>query len=108
MAKTLVLAEKPSVGKELARVLGCRRGADGYVEGDRYIVTWALGHLVEAIGATWCDLWWGETGEVVASLREDDEDDDDADLEECLDEDFFEDGLEMGFDPYEGNYTWDC
>ncbi len=46
MAKTLVLAEKPSVGKELARVLGCRRGADGYVEGDRWIVTWALGHLV--------------------------------------------------------------
>ncbi len=46
MAKTLVLAEKPSVGKELARVLGCRRGADGYMEGDRYIVTWALGHLV--------------------------------------------------------------
>ena len=46
MAKTLVLAEKPSVGKELARVLGCRRGADGYMEGDRHIVTWALGHLV--------------------------------------------------------------
>ena len=46
MAKTLVLAEKPSVGKELARVLGCRRGAEGYMEGDRYIVTWALGHLV--------------------------------------------------------------
>ncbi len=46
MAKTLVLAEKPSVGKELARVLGCRRGAEGYMEGDRYVVTWALGHLV--------------------------------------------------------------
>ena len=46
MGKTLVLAEKPSVGKELARVLGCRRGAEGYLEGDRYIVTWALGHLV--------------------------------------------------------------
>ena len=46
MAKTLVLAEKPSVGKELARVLGCRRGGEGYQEGDRYIVTWALGHLV--------------------------------------------------------------
>ena len=46
MAKTLVLAEKPSVGKELARVLGCKRGADGYMEGERYIVTWALGHLV--------------------------------------------------------------
>ena len=46
MAKTLVLAEKPSVGKELARVLGCRRSSEGYMEGERYIVTWALGHLV--------------------------------------------------------------
>ena len=46
MGKTLVLAEKPSVGKELARVLGCRRGGEGFLEGDRYVVTWALGHLV--------------------------------------------------------------
>lgn len=46
MAKALVLAEKPSVGKELARVLGCKRGGDGYLEGDKYVVTWALGHLV--------------------------------------------------------------
>ncbi len=46
MAKTLVLAEKPSVGKELARVLNCRRGGEGYLEGDSYVVTWALGHLV--------------------------------------------------------------
>lgn len=46
MGKSLVLAEKPSVGRELARVLGCKRGAEGYLEGDRYIVTWALGHLV--------------------------------------------------------------
>ena len=46
MAKTLVLAEKPSVGKELARVLGAGRGGDGYMEGPEYIVTWALGHLV--------------------------------------------------------------
>jgi len=43
--KTLVLAEKPSVGKDIARVLGCRGGA-GYMEGSQYIVTWALGHLV--------------------------------------------------------------
>ena len=47
MAKTLVLAEKPSVGREIGRVLGCRRGGDGFLEGDRYVVTWALGHLVE-------------------------------------------------------------
>ncbi|MFQ8599495.1 MAG: toprim domain-containing protein [Oscillospiraceae bacterium] len=47
MAKTLVLAEKPSVGKEIARVLGCKRSGNGFLESDRYIVTWALGHLVE-------------------------------------------------------------
>lgn len=47
MGKTLVLAEKPSVGRELARVLGCRKKANGYMEGADYIVTWALGHLVE-------------------------------------------------------------
>ena len=46
MSKTLVLAEKPSVGKELARVLGCRRKNEGYIEGEKYVVTWALGHLV--------------------------------------------------------------
>lgn len=46
MAKILVLAEKPSVGRELARVLGCTRGGNGCLEGDKYIVTWALGHLV--------------------------------------------------------------
>ena len=44
--KTLVLAEKPSVGKDIARVLGCRGGAGGYIEGPKHIVTWALGHLV--------------------------------------------------------------
>jgi len=44
--KTLVLSEKPSVGKDIARVLGCRSGANGYMEGSKHIVTWALGHLV--------------------------------------------------------------
>ena len=44
--KTLVLAEKPSVGKDIARVLGCKKGANGYIEGEKYVVTWALGHLV--------------------------------------------------------------
>jgi DNA topoisomerase-3 len=46
MGKSLVLAEKPSVGRELAKVLGCRQNGDGCIIGDRYIVTWALGHLV--------------------------------------------------------------
>lgn len=47
MKKQLVLAEKPSVGRELARVLACRKREKGFSEGDRYVVTWALGHLVE-------------------------------------------------------------
>jgi DNA topoisomerase-3 len=46
MPKTLVLAEKPSVGRELARTLGCRQNGNGCLIGDKYIVTWALGHLV--------------------------------------------------------------
>lgn len=46
MGKILVLAEKPSVGRDLARVLQCTKQANGYLEGNQYIVTWALGHLV--------------------------------------------------------------
>ena len=46
MSKTLVLAEKPSVGKELARVLKCNQNKGSYIEGNKYIVTWAMGHLV--------------------------------------------------------------
>lgn len=44
--KSLVLAEKPSVGRELSRILGCRPQGRTHMEGDRYVVTWALGHLV--------------------------------------------------------------
>ena len=58
MAKTLVLAEKPSVGKEIARVLGCRRALDGGLEGERYVVTWALGHLVELAPPEDYDKTW--------------------------------------------------
>lgn len=46
MVRTLVLAEKPSVGRDIGRVLKCNRKGNGYLEGDKYIVTWALGHLV--------------------------------------------------------------
>ena len=46
MGKSLVLAEKPSVGRELARVLGVGGKHNGYFENNTYIVTWALGHLV--------------------------------------------------------------
>lgn len=46
LAKTLVLTEKPSVAKDIARVLGCKRSGNGCIVGEKYIVTWALGHLV--------------------------------------------------------------
>ncbi|MFP7169763.1 DNA topoisomerase III [Terribacillus sp. FSL K6-0262] len=46
MGKTVVLAEKPSVGRDIARVLGCTKKTNSYMEGKDYIVTWALGHLV--------------------------------------------------------------
>ena len=46
MSKKLVLAEKPSVGKDIARVLKCQKSGNGYIEGNDYVVTWALGHLV--------------------------------------------------------------
>lgn len=46
MSKIVVLAEKPSVGRDMARVLKCQNKQNGYFEGAKYIVTWALGHLV--------------------------------------------------------------
>ena len=50
MGKTLVLAEKPSVGRDIARVLGARGGGEGMIVGEEYVVSWAVGHLV-----TLCD-----------------------------------------------------
>jgi len=46
--KTLVIAEKPSVGRDLARVLpGAFTKGDGFLEGPEHIITWAVGHLVQ-------------------------------------------------------------
>ncbi|AFQ09100.1 TPA: DNA topoisomerase III [Bacillus pacificus] len=46
MSKSVVIAEKPSVARDIARVLKCNKKGNGYLEGSKYIVTWALGHLV--------------------------------------------------------------
>src|SRR4030095_14311680 len=40
-----VLAEKPSVARDIARVLGAGSKGDGYLHGNGYVVTWAIGHL---------------------------------------------------------------
>jgi DNA topoisomerase-3 len=48
MSKTLVIAEKPSVGRDLARVLpGPFEKSEGYLEGPEHVITWAVGHLVQ-------------------------------------------------------------
>ncbi|WP_395018734.1 DNA topoisomerase 3 [Robinsoniella peoriensis] len=44
--KSLVIAEKPSVARDIARVLKCQKKLQGAMEGGQYVVTWALGHLV--------------------------------------------------------------
>ena len=46
MPRTLIIAEKPSVARELAAVLGVRGRGDGFLQGPGHVVTWAVGHLV--------------------------------------------------------------
>ena len=59
---TVVVAEKPSVARDIARVLGARRKGQGFLEGNGYAVTWALGHLVQFAepddyGPPWKGRW---------------------------------------------------
>ena len=44
--KSLIIAEKPSVAADIARVLDIRQRRNGYIEGDSYVITWAVGHLI--------------------------------------------------------------
>ncbi len=48
--KSLILSEKPSVARDIARVLNCHKNIPGAIEGSQFIVTWALGHLVTLAG----------------------------------------------------------
>mgnify|MGYP000320274049 FL=1 len=41
-----VIGEKPSVARDIARILGANEKQDGYLSGNGYLVTWAFGHLV--------------------------------------------------------------
>ena len=56
--KKLVITEKPSVAREIARVLGCTNKKDGAIYGTNYIVTWALGHLVTLATPEELDKKW--------------------------------------------------
>lgn len=59
MPKTLIIAEKPSVARELAAVLGVRGRGDGCLQDARYVVTWAVGHLVNIAEPSEQNPQWG-------------------------------------------------
>ena len=54
----LIIAEKPSVAKTIAKVIGSSRNYNGYLECGDYIVTWCIGHLISlAVPEDYCDSW---------------------------------------------------
>ena len=65
LGNIVIVAEKPSVARDLARVVGAFKQGDGYFQGGGYTVTWAIGHLVtlpqpHEINSEW-KLWKRET-----------------------------------------------
>jgi DNA topoisomerase-3 len=60
MGNVLVITEKPSVGMSIAAVLGARTRKDGYTEGNGYIVSWCVGHLVGLADAYEYDEKYGK------------------------------------------------
>ncbi len=56
--KKLIVAEKPSVAKDIARVLGVKERGEGYLYGEEYVITWALGHLVSLCEPGEVDARW--------------------------------------------------
>ncbi len=59
-SKALILAEKPSVAREIAKVLGIRGHGQGYIEGPHYVITWAVGHLVNIAEPGQQNPAWGK------------------------------------------------
>jgi DNA topoisomerase-3 len=71
MGKTLVIAEKPSVGKDYAKALpGSFKAESDYLESDDFVVSWAVGHLVELAEPEDYDtkykLWWMDRLPIIA------------------------------------------
>ena len=51
MSKKLIIAEKPSVAKNIADAVGAKQRGNGYIEGENYVITWAFGHLLQLYDA---------------------------------------------------------
>ncbi|MDY0039653.1 MAG: DNA topoisomerase 3 [Desulforhabdus sp.] len=56
--KTLILTEKPSIARDFALALGLKGKKEGFIEGDDYVITWAVGHLVELADPADYDAKW--------------------------------------------------
>lgn len=68
----LVIAEKPSVARNIAKVLHATNVKDGYLEGKEYLVSWCIGHLIELASADqYRDDWkaWGTLWQIKRHLR---------------------------------------
>ena len=55
---TAVVAEKPAVARDIAKVLGARQRGEGFLHGNGYVVTWAVGHLVRLAEPQEMDPAW--------------------------------------------------
>ena len=62
-----VVAEKPSVARDIARVLGADRRGEGFLHGNGYVVTWAIGHLVALAQPHEIDPEWKQLARATTS-----------------------------------------
>ena len=65
----LVIAEKPSVARSIAGVIGANKKQDGYMEGNGYLVSWCIGHLVSLADAGAYDPRYKRNGSILSRTR---------------------------------------
>ena len=63
----LCIAEKPSVAKDLASILGANSRKDGYFEGNGYCVSWTFGHVITSYSIHYTKLYEFTTGNTVSA-----------------------------------------
>ena len=65
---TLVVAEKPSVARDIARVLGAKDRGEGCLSGSGYVVSWAIGHLVTLVSCLIFFLLHKKTADIPSAV----------------------------------------
>lgn len=71
----LVIAEKPSVSQSIAKVIGADNRCDGYLEGNGYIVSWCVGHLIELVPPEYYNEKYAKWNEIMYNGFPGEEDD---------------------------------